>query len=423
MIFITTVCAESGKKPSPPSQGNSYNSPPVGMSSFASVENLMMDMTLNAQRTDLQFTEMRVHNEPGNPGVGASNHLPHTNVKNVTQNPKLRRSETTASILETKKRPLLRSCTSVASVPRMETFFGVDNSEPCTQVYHHQQQAEMGDHGYYSSTELPQQPQTEIKSTEQFTSVMSMESRYGLDEPFQNYEQKCFSTNDLTRVKPFPENKLANRDRKASWVSVKSHGSLPAGGPGTDHDDYGYTIVLSSVPKSNNELRRRAYSGGAYLDSDNASHPKTSHRSRTISVGSGTSLNSRKPPPYIPPPSYASVIRKQSVNGDNYTRHGEDASISSYETACTHFSGDASFLRSNQSLAHPAQCSVPGEHSRPRSLALSHKEVHKSKSSLADSYKQAIESTGAASTPVGRSLFGMLRRTASSPGKYCDVDG
>ena len=413
-VTMPTVCADSIGKPklSKSHVKTQSTTTPGGITSFASVENLMMNLTMNGVPGEEDPNELPFVSDLNHAYHPARSCDPRVNGVGIRSSSTAHRNYGTHYASEQnlgrcdrhEHKPSLGCYASMASMPhhadRMETSFRVDGNEPRTHVYYKQGTTNGMEPLYYSLRDVRAQPQNSgfaMMNSQRFPSAVSIDSPYGKDEVFLSYEQKCLSTNDVSRMQPYPENGLLQHNRVNSWRSMQQ------GYPSTHVDDctYGYTVVVSTTPKRE---RQRAHSGGNYgRCSGRLDYIHTEHDYYRQSVADFRDL---QPPPYIAPPSYTSLYPSSMSNS------GDNASSSSYETAPSHHSAQQE--DSSPAPLTSEELNLPNDNQQDRGK---HHPTMYSRKNLAESYRRAVDSNSSCSTPLGRSLYSNLQRSESSPSK------
>ena len=352
------VCAENVGRPRAvmTSSGLTYGTTSRGyITSFASVENLLMDLTMNGVQEDETLLQgVNNLNSAFHPAmshtdartVGSSNGARSCDPRVNGAHPQLRRCNTSRDMRREQSQSVYSSkhslgpndtqyfsssdmrrnpsSTSLAlQADRLETSFGVDNGEPRTHVRGKVRSS--ADPGYSSLYDMQSRAQSAtgiLYNRGRYTSSVSIETHYGEEESYLQQEQKCLSTNDVSRMVPYPENGLARHRHHGGRSSQASMSESVEMQP-DDHNHYGYTVVLSTTPKSDNvRARHRSASASTYPEERDHWH----HRERVHSDHDyhKPAPKAAAPPPYIPPPSYQ-TYHKQAPS--------EHSSHSSYETA------------------------------------------------------------------------------------------
>ena len=242
--FFHSVYAEGIGQPRPPTRSTVPCSGGLSHELMTSVENLIMDMTMDKRESnpaDVCPQDIIIVHDPSV----------------ATSGGRMYRYE------------------SVASMPgaKFETSFGVDSAEPHTHVY--------PTVGQWDSASL----NTYGRETQDPRSRSS--SHLG---PYS--EQKSVSLMDVNNATPIPENTLANHVFQDSLASVS--GSTSSGT--CRKESYGYSVILSSVPDVRCYPTKDGTLPGGQdrkLQPDLANPVYRYHQSDL-------------PPPYKPPPSYTS---------------------------------------------------------------------------------------------------------------------
>ena len=365
------VCAENiGRPQAPvvktPAQPMYHPVMPGWITSFASVENLLMDLTMNGTMEEEPLEDVMVSNG-GNLNMAFHPAMAQGTVAGARScdprvngvNPRLRRCNTSrdihrekglhASHVSTRTARSMRRHPSTISMPlhgdRLETSFGVDNEEPRTHIRTRSGHVggNTGEYSFYDAQQCGLLNASKVLHDQRYRypSSMSIETNYGEEESFLP-EQKCFSTNDVSQVQACPENELA-RHHTTFTTSYNNLSESVA-----DWATYGYTVVLSTTPKSEHHRRRHQSAGHMQCDDGHDSAVRhvnsNSHQCQPHSVHidhdyykqanvtqsehtqqSRMWKSSMAPPPYIPPPSYQQHSRR--------TPSELSSSHSSYETA------------------------------------------------------------------------------------------
>ncbi len=306
------------------------SSPAESLPSFASVENLLLDMT---NQESLSPQEILIVHDP-----------------DVTILP---RSDSTKSVTH-EPRPRRRLSRSVSSAsmqgPRRETSFGTDNGAPQTTIY-------MGggdptQAGYMctqrGSTQVRSRSSTGLSvSTNPYNLAISADnvSRY-MDDDDEDDDvfaeatnpQKCPSMNNVNDVPPPPENLLTQHSTSnaTSWSSV-------------------YTTAAQPEPPAEPKPRTKFFSGAP---------------DRSCMCPSP-----QNPPPYIPPPSYHRAV--------GVARQSDTSTFS--ELRGRHQSEPVNTSFSQQRLSTGSDITEP----EPLSQADPPTHYH-----MAESYCQAVETYG-----------------------------
>ena len=347
------------------------------MTSYASVENLMANMTLNARIQGdmaLQPSEIMIVHDPDLDKQRAG---PKAVQRSRSQRSQvtMRRSVSSASVMNSKK---------------VETVFGVENNVTCTRWYENSQGEWM--------------PESD--------EVFEMDS--GRHSAMSNYSV------------PF------NRGTRGSCNDLQVHGkaahrTVCDGSESSrqradssfreDKDRYGYTVVLSSAPRV--EVKGP---GLAWQHTTTCSlEEQPDHYSSNNWGGSCGSLASAKshthiPPPYMPPPSYSSTwsLKSVPVQAPTFRSRGKQFGCGSYQMESSKSPPGERWHSASPlcrySVPHPRDGISP----QPALARM------RSGASLTESYRMAIDGnvSNAACTPVGRSLYATtIKRCESSPGK------
>lgn len=420
-LLLPTVCAEGvGRPRQAPGSSLTNSTVPGGITSFASVENLMMDLTMNGMNSDDEEEEnpyrasyLNKAYHPARscdprvngvfPGLKRSNTQRNLNWERDSKYASTRSLVHPATEFE---RGNLERYPSTLSMPlqgdRLETYFGVDDSSPHTHLI-------PGSGSFETSRGLTRhRSATGLLPNKAFSSTVSVETHYGADESFFQNEHKCLSTNDVYRLAPYPENGLS----KHQCSSKSSYSSIP-GAPRfreADNDTYGYTVVLSTTPKSN-QTRERHLSESSLQQHHNP-YNYTSHIDSDHDYYKRGLSRHQNPPPYVPPPSYKSIYQETAVS--------IDSSHSSYETAPSRPATPEThkYLYRSQPPQYISQPNVYGSLQELFKRG-KHDSRFTSRSNMSGSYRKAVDRDHNYSTPLGRSLFRSrsLRRSQSSPSK------
>lgn len=406
----------------------------VGLTSYASVENLMTNLTMHAE-------SILMPPPPPPPASGPRQE----NGDSAAQ----RHVELMPPPGAVPPPPPPRS-SSLFTSALMETSFGVDSNEPRTRIY-----ANLPNPTVKPTAEESYEPHStvrplshtlpaprvhqqqlsgaaDVKSSHKlnaFASTMSMYQTWREDEAVFDAESKCYSMSDVHNIAPCPENELSRRcvaqtpaAAPASWGSAHSVATKESD---TDSCQYGYTVVVSRTPKDEDApQRKRSLPTDDYITADHCYSSLSKHRECV----STSDLHRGPPPPYKPPPKYERHAKKGETEygrslaqSSKYSRTSA-SSVSSYESARSHLSpvsppvvvGDLQPARDNPREASPA---AARELRAARGDGAALRSQPQSRVSLTESYQLAID--GSCTTPTGKSLFASsIRRAFSSPSEF-----
>ena len=476
------VCAENMGRPRQSSRNNSAQNTPkaasIGLTSYASVENLMANLTMHAESILMPPPQQSGPKVNGNgyPTDDAKAKSLKSSRSGYVADPtgydkEVHNADITLPPEELQKlRPGVQPAglariqmpppsappppppprsSSLFSAALIETSFGIDNNEPRTRVYANLPHARSQDPAQkldpffdpygqsIAATRKHQASGSDLKDSisNVYASTMSMYQTWREDDAVFDAESKCYSMSDVHNIQPCPENELARKSTKnPSWGSV--HSATNAKDSDTDSCQYGYTVVLSRTPKGEG---KRHSTTGDYISTEHCyslSRHKGMDRLDRDCV-STSDLHRGPPPPYRPPPKYERnppVHLSPSENADDYPKLSQTSryartstsSVSSYESARSHLSPNNVSPPTVNGYDTPSPSShntSVGGSSQPgsaghRSLASARESTAvRSKVNLAESYQLAID--GSCTTPTGNRLFGnSLRRAYSSPSKF-----
>ena len=316
----TTVLAENADRSdivSPSTSGLSSRSADSGITSFQSVENLMLNMTMNA---------------PTHPPAQRKNYN-----ENNTREPKsvsdwdLSRIEYIDS--EQKNRNRYGSRTSITSF-KYETAFVGSNNETVTRIIAEKVPASSREYNYESRNDF--YAINNIQNTHKFTSMMNLnnENQSESEETNLAYTHKYYSTTNVNDAEPIPENNL-----RKTWLLDSA--STVASEYCDNRGLYGYTVALSRAPKYSPSNRH--YESEAVMNSASRNEDRSTSGLFYRSESHGVLPLRPDPPPYKPPPRYEMLHlqRRASQGGSNGQDVSSDSSRSSYHTTRSHLSSSA----------------------------------------------------------------------------------
>ncbi len=474
-----TVCAENiGRRRQESKNTSVHNTPSpasLGLTSYASVENLMANLTMHAESVLMPPPPLAVTGSKPKVAIDQSKRHKAQNgcvadsagFNSEVHGPDFPRAAgdlSTRSGLRNGLEPLGLAriqmpppsappppppprSSSLFTAALIETSFGVDSNEPRTHIYanfpkkaQEPNSKRLDPHSRSMGPAALRSQVTgiaDLKSSQPnvFASTMSMYQTWRDDHAVFDSESKCYSMSDVHNILPGPENELSRKGTPHWAGSTQSCATTKDSD--TDSCQYGYTVVLSRTPKDDEKEgkhMRRQFSTGNYITADHCysslSKYKTLERGLNRDCVSTSDLHRGPPPPYKPPPKYERQSQKLVVeNGTSAAspklsrtaRHSRTStsSVSSYESARSHFSPifDSPPLV-NGLHTPPLPGATERESDSQRPLAVTRQGPGgQSKVSLTESYQQAIN--GSCTTPVGRNLFATsLRRAYSSPSKY-----
>ena len=246
--------------------------PPPHLTSFASVENLMLNLTMNA-------TSSSDHSHASH---GQNNELPAFS-----------------------KAHKMHRCLSSGSLSRIETSFSVDSSAPPQTNVHisktHDADGKCncsnGKHkpsGYSIGYTKPQLSFEEIRTSTNELNTMSLGRRHHKSSPSKSH-----------------------RPLSSSTSTTRLHSDSEAG----DYN-YGYTVVLATTPKRKDKEAKRSSSNGHVKSNGRVIQNDPTHYDTDSSDS-----RPNNPPPYVPPPSYNSL--RSSISSSKGLATDSDSSYSS----------------------------------------------------------------------------------------------
>lgn len=220
---------------------------------------------------------------------------------------------------------------------------------------------------------------------------------------------RCLSLNDVNTVEPFLENELAQQDRVLSWINCHSQ-------------DFGEDSHRPPTPPPRTHASHRSMH--RQTSEPNTDHAYcNSHRLTQSSrdVRKTQSMSHTDPPPYVPPPSYASFKSIYYAKPEAsavidfaqptpwYKCEAGQQSASSFDTPASDLSNTNSRPNNQSSSLHRCHTFVRqssarlANSERPRLLKDSERALSKSTASLSVSYRMAMGDQEL--TPDGTSVF------------------
>ena len=355
------------------------------LTSYASVENLMANMTLNARLhadQDLRPQEIMIVHDVEKLNSDQQNR-PSRSWGRSQSVSNLQRSRSSASIL---RKDLSTGANTVDIGPPGHNR-GVEND----------QEEGSARKQYFVVNE---------KTGRAFSNTSSAEDMYTTVKGGKGYHGRSVCIDAASRASQ-------RRRRAGSHNEVYRHRLSSVDGKARDRtsvytatsqdDNFGYSAQVSAYPRQPEQRKSETSDKYSWMGS-------------SVSITSSASSRPLDPPPYPSPPSYHSSCTQKISCEPGFTPgesggYSMSTTASSYHTAHTSTTSLAELAR--PCSAHPLlqpdvdNNDMPGPHFMVRS---------KSRVSLQESYRRAVDTNGSTpGTPAGRSLYSSVRR---DPARY-----